>query len=56
MRQVYPLKIDSIEVEKAIHNARQRIDQEQGPSSFLHAALEVLLLLVTVLINRTTLT
>ncbi len=53
---MYPLKIDSIEIEKSLHNTRQLIDQEHGLSSSLRAALEVLLLLVTVLINRTALT
>ncbi len=53
---MYPLKIDSIEVEKTLHNARQLIDQELGLSSSVRAALKVLLLLVSVLINRTTLT
>ena len=49
------LKINPAEVEKSLDNARRLIEQEQGLSPSLRAALEVLLLLVTVLLNRTTL-
>ena len=49
------MKIDSIDVEKALGHARQLIEQEKGLSPSLRAALEVLLLLVTLLLGRTTL-
>ncbi len=49
------MKINPLEVEKSLDNARRLIEQEQGLSPSLRAALEVLLLLVTVLLNRTTL-
>ena len=49
------LKTNPAEVEKSLDNARRLIEQEQGLSPSLRAALEVLLLLVTVLLNRTTL-
>ena len=49
------MKINSAEVEKSLDNARRLIEQEKGLSPSLRAALEVLLLLVTVLLNRTTL-
>lgn len=49
------MKIESIDIEKALDNARELIDQEKNLSSSLRAALEVLLLLVTLLLNRTTL-
>jgi transposase len=49
------LKIESIEVEKALDKARHLIEQEEGLSSSLRAALEVLLLLVKVLLDRKTL-
>jgi len=49
------LKIESIDIEKALDNARELINQEKALSSSLRAALEVLLLLVTLLLNRTTL-
>ena len=49
------MKIESIEVEKALDKARDLIEQEEGLSSSLRAALEVLLLLVKVLLDRKTL-
>jgi len=49
------LKIESIDIEKALDNARELIEQEKDLSASLRAALEVLLLLVTLLLNRTTL-
>ncbi len=49
------MKIDSIDVEKALDKARQLIEQEEGLSSSLRAALEVLLLLVKLLLDRKTL-
>lgn len=52
---MYSLKINPLEIEKALDNARRLIEQEQDLSPSLRAALEVLLLLVTVLLNRTTL-
>ena len=47
------MKIESIDIEKALDNARELINQEKDLSSSLRAALEVLLLLVTLLLNRT---
>jgi len=49
------VKVESIDIEKALNKARTLIDQEKELSSSLRAALEVLLLLVTLLINRSTL-
>ncbi len=49
------MKIEAIDVDKALDNARELIDQEKELSPSLRAALEVLLLLVTLLLNRTTL-
>lgn len=49
------MKIESIEVEAALSNARELIQKEQDLSPSLRSALEVLLLLVTVLLNRSTL-
>jgi len=47
--------MDSIDVEKALDKARQLIEQEKGLSASLRAALEVLLLLVKLLLDRKTL-
>ncbi len=49
------MKIDTIDVEAAINNARQLIQKEHDLSPSLRSALEVLLLLVTLLLNRSTL-
>lgn len=49
------MKINPLDVEKSLNNAHKLIEQERGMSSALRAALEVLLLLVGVLLNRTTL-
>jgi len=49
------LKIESIDIDKALNNARELINQEKTLSPSLRASLEVLLLLVTLLLNRTTL-
>lgn len=49
------MKIDRIDVDAAIDNAKELIDQEKDLSPALRAALGVLLLLVTVLLNRSTL-
>jgi transposase len=49
------LKIESIDVEKALDKACKLIEQEKGLSSSLRAALEVLLLLVKLLLDRKTL-
>ena len=49
------MKIDGLEVEQAIETARKALREEAGLSSGLRAALEVLLALVTVLLNRVTL-
>ncbi len=49
------MKIDRIDVDAAIDNARELIDQEKDLSPALRSALGVLLLLVTILLNRSTL-
>ena len=49
------MKIDRIDVDAAIDNARELIDQETDLPPALRSALGVLLLLVTVLLNRSTL-
>lgn len=49
------MKIESIDVEAAIDNARQLIQKEHDLSPSLRSALDVLLLLVSVLLNRTAL-
>jgi len=49
------LKINPLEIEKSLDNAQRLIEQEKDLSPSLRAALEVLLLLVTVLLNRSTL-
>ncbi|MCP4272015.1 MAG: IS66 family transposase [Gammaproteobacteria bacterium] len=49
------MKVESIEVEKALDHARKLIEQEKDLSSSLRAALEVLLLLVQLLLGRTSL-
>jgi len=46
------LKIDSIDVETAITNARQLIKEETDLSPALRSSLEILLLLVTLLMHR----
>ncbi|MCU7861281.1 MAG: hypothetical protein KZQ86_15950, partial [Candidatus Thiodiazotropha sp. (ex Lucinoma kastoroae)] len=46
------LKIDSIDVEAAITNARQLIKEETDLSPALRSSLEILLLLVTLLMHR----
>ncbi len=50
------MRIDSIDVEKAIQNAKALIAAEPDLSAGLKSALEVLLILVAVLVNRVTLT
>ncbi len=50
------MTIDSIDVEKAIQNAKALIAAEPDLSAGLKSALEVLLILVAVLVNRATLT
>lgn len=52
---MYSLKIESIDVEEALDKACQLIEQEKDLSSSLRAALEVLLLLVKLLLDRKTL-
>jgi transposase len=49
------LKIDSINVDEAIHHVKQLLETERDLSPALKSALEVMLLLVSVLLNRTTL-
>lgn len=46
------MKIDSIEVDQAIHNAKQLLEKETDLSPVLKASLDMLILLVTVLLNR----
>jgi len=46
------MKIEGIEVERAIDTARQALREEAGLSAALRTALEVLLTLVTLLLNR----
>jgi transposase len=49
------LKIDSINVDEAINHVKQLLDTERNLSPALKSALEVMLLLVSVLLNRVTL-
>lgn len=49
------MQIDSIDVDAAINNAKQLIKDESDLSPGLRSALQVLLLLVSVLLNRATL-
>ena len=49
------MKIDSIDVEAAINNVKHLLETERGLSPALKSALEMILLLVTVLLNRVTL-
>jgi transposase len=49
------MTLDSIDVDVAINNAKRLIEQERDLSPALRSALGVLLLLVSVLLNRTTL-
>jgi transposase len=49
------VKIDSIDVEAAINNARELINSELDLSPALRSSMEVLLLVITLLFNRTTL-
>lgn len=50
------MTIDSIDVDKAIQNAKAMIAAEADLSPGLKSALDVLLVLVTVLVNRVSLT
>lgn len=52
---VHPLKIDSIDIEAAIENARDLLNREPDLSPALRSSMEVLLLVITILFNRTTL-
>ena len=49
------MKIDNIDVDSAVSHARQLLAAERDISPALKAALEMILLLVTVLLNRVTL-
>ncbi len=49
------MKIESIDVDSAINHAKQLLETERDISPALKSALEVILLLVTVLLNRVTL-
>jgi len=49
------LKIDNIDVESVVKNTQQLLEAERGISPALKSALEMILLLVTVLLNRVTL-
>lgn len=49
------MKVEGIEVERVIETARKALQEEAGLSAALRGALEVLLALVTLLLNRVTL-
>jgi transposase len=49
------LKIDNIDVDSAIASVKNLLEKERDLSPSLKAALEVLLVLVALLLNRTTL-
>ena len=49
------MKIESIDVDSAISHAKQLLETERDISPALKSALEVILVLVTVLLNRVTL-
>jgi len=49
------LKIESIDVDAAINNVKQLLDEDPNLSPALKSAMEVLILLVLALLNRTTL-
>jgi len=49
------LKIDTIDVDSAVKHAKQLLEAERDISPALKSALEMILLLVTVLLNRVTL-
>ncbi|MFT6046384.1 MAG: transposase [Arenicella sp.] len=49
------MNIDIVDVDAAINNAQTLIEQESHLSPALRSAMSVLLLLVTLLLNRTTL-
>jgi len=49
------LKIDSIDVDSAINSVKELLKKESELSPALRSALEVLLILVTLLLNRITL-
>jgi transposase len=49
------LKIDNIDVEAAVKNTQQLLEVERDISPALKSAMEMILLLVTVLLNRVTL-
>jgi transposase len=49
------LKIDNIDVEAAVKNTQQLLEVERDISPALKSALEMILLLVMVLLNRVTL-
>jgi transposase len=49
------VKIDSIDVEAAINNARELINSESDLSPALRFSIEVLLLVITLVFNRITL-
>lgn len=49
------LKIDDIDVDSAIHSVKEMLKKERDLSPALRSVLEVLLILVTLLLNRLTL-
>jgi len=49
------LKIDNIDIDSAIASVKNLFEKERDLSPSLKAALEVLLVLVALLLNRTTL-
>ena len=53
--QVCSLKIDAINADEAISHVKQLLETERNLSPALKSALEVMLLLVSVLLNRATL-
>jgi transposase len=49
------LKIDSIDIDAAIHNVKQLLNKDANLSPALKSAMEILIILVSVLLNRVTL-
>ncbi len=49
------MKLDAIDVDSSINSVKELLEQEKDLSPALRSALEVLLVLVTLLLNRTTL-
>ena len=49
------MKVDSIDIDSALDNAKRLIKEEKDLSPALRSAMEVLLMLVSILLNRVTL-